>query len=79
MEECGELVQICGKKLAYFHTDTHPDGGPGLAERMEQEIADVFAAASFVVSAFGLDAGKINERAMMKLDRFKAWDRDKAA
>lgn len=24
-EECGELIQVIGKKLAYYTTQTHPD------------------------------------------------------
>lgn len=26
LEELGELSQVAAKKLAYFHTDEHPDG-----------------------------------------------------
>lgn len=40
IEECGELIQVAGKKLAFYTTDVHPDGGPSpsLKRRMEDEI-----------------------------------------
>lgn len=40
IEECGELQQIAGKKLAYYTTDEHPDGQGPLSTRLEDEIAD---------------------------------------
>lgn len=47
LEELGELSQVCAKKLAYYHTDEHPDGAGSLRERMQEEIADVAAAMLF--------------------------------
>lgn len=73
IEECGELQQIAAKKLAYFHTDEHPDGAGSIAVRLEDEMADVIAAAKFVEINFGLDGARIMQRAGMKLDRFKSW------
>ena len=48
LEELGELSQVAAKRLAYFHTSTHPDGAGDLNERMEAEMADVAAACAFV-------------------------------
>lgn len=73
IEECGELVQVAGKRLAYYHDDTHPDGGPPLDDRLEDEMADVAAALVFVQRQFGLDKTKINGRISEKLSRFEAW------
>lgn len=49
IEECGEVLQVAGKRLAYFHGDHHPDGGPALPERLGTELADLLAACDFVV------------------------------
>lgn len=73
IEECGELQQIAAKKLAYFNTDEHPDGAGSIATRMEDELADVAAAATFVVQQFGLDGERIKRRAALKLDRLQKW------
>lgn len=73
IEECGELQQVAGKKLAYFYTDGHPDGGPPLSERLEDEMADVMAACLFVARELGLDIEKIHRRRARKLARFNDW------
>lgn len=76
IEECGELTQIAAKKLAYFHTDVHPDGKGSLKTRLEDEIADIRAAAGFVVVTMGLDSARIQERAKKKVETFMQWHRD---
>ena len=75
MEECGELIQVCAKKSAYFDVDIHPDGN-SLTAKMEEELADVFAAGAFVMGKFKLDEKKIEQRIIMKLARFRTWDRE---
>lgn len=72
-EECGELLQVIGKRLAYYHTDEHPDGGPPLPRRLEDEIADVIAAATFVVQNNRLDISRINQRIKEKSLLFTGW------
>lgn len=76
LEELGELAQITAKKLAYFHTDEHPDGAGSLRERMEQEMGDVKAAIAFVQEQFDLDPVEIDSRAEAKLARFREWHND---
>jgi NTP pyrophosphatase (non-canonical NTP hydrolase) len=76
IEECGELIQVAGKRLAYYTTDEHPDGGAPLSQRLEQEIGDVIAACNFVVTEHHLDAGQIGNRVALKLQRFRAWHAD---
>jgi NTP pyrophosphatase (non-canonical NTP hydrolase) len=76
IEECGELVQVAGKRLAYYSTDEHPDGGPPLPERLEDEIADVMAAIETVMSLHGLDRGRMLTRYADKLRLFRAWHED---
>lgn len=75
-EECGELLQVIGKRLAYYTTDEHPDGGPPLTQRMEDEIADVMAACQFVTEAHRLDNERIKGRALRKLALFHQWHKE---
>lgn len=78
IEECGELQQVAGKMLAYYHHDRHPDGGPPLRERLEDEAADVLAAIELVTSKFRLDRSRIDGRYYLKRDLFKKWDADES-
>lgn len=72
-EECGELQQVIGKKLAYYHTDHHPDGGAPLSKRLEDEIADVMAACKLVMGTFELDEKVVEKRTAKKLKLFRMW------
>lgn len=73
VEECGELVQIAAKKMAYMHTDEHPDGAGSMKERLEDEIADVQAICHIVEKNFDLDRQKIVDRAFEKMKLFRHW------
>lgn len=74
IEECGELTQILGKKLAYWHTDEHPDGKGSISTRIEEEIADVIAAANFVTDQLDLDRSHIAMRHGFKMGLFQLWE-----
>lgn len=76
LEELGELSQVAAKKLAYFHTDEHPDGAGSLAMRLESEMGDVCGAILFVADELNLDRAAINNRALAKLSKFRAWHAD---
>lgn len=82
VEECGEVVQVAAKMIAYPETmeiggcATHPDGAGPLRERLEDEIADVVAACTFVGVRLGLDQQKIENRIEAKLARFAHWDQE---
>lgn len=73
IEECGELQQILGKKLAYWYTDEHPDGKGSIHGRIEEEMSDVIAACYFVRDQLGLDREFIAQRMMSKIDLFTTW------
>jgi hypothetical protein len=73
-EECGELIQVIGKLMAYPDGD-HPDGGPNLIVRLSDEIADVRAACTYVVLQ-SLDSATIEPRVQFKLRRFLRWDEE---
>lgn len=73
-EECGELVQIAMKKIAYPDTDEHPDGKGSMLRRLEDEMGDVIAAMQFVTDKLGLDRERISVQARHKLVTFHRWD-----
>lgn len=74
LEELGELAQVAAKKLARMDEDEHWDGAGPLSRRLEDEIADVVAAGTFVTRKLGLDGGRIRARSDAKLELFEAWD-----
>ena len=74
MEECGELVQIAAKKVAYPDVDIHPDG-QNLNARLIEEMGDVLAAITFVATKIGLDTAAIFVRAEEKKQLYQEWDK----
>ena len=75
-EECGELLQVIGKRLAYYDTDQHPDKGPPLSRRLVDEMADVTAVIQFVLDAHELDKSRFEGRVRGKLMRLREWHLD---
>lgn len=73
-EECGETVQIIGKIMAFPDGD-HPDGAGHLAERLENEMADLNAAIMYVKysNSQEIDHRRFREKRLRKLDRFFGW------
>lgn len=76
IEECGELTQVAGKKLACYSDNAHWDG-TDLGERMCEEMGDVLAAIVFVQLKLGLDSEAITNRFATKLALFREWDADR--
>jgi hypothetical protein len=74
--ELNKLQQTLAKKLAYFHTDEHPDGKGPLNNRLEDEIGDAMGALDFAASKLGLHEGRIIARRKLKRDLFHRWDAD---
>lgn len=74
IEECGEVVQVAGKLLGTGGNTNHWDG-TDLRERLQEEVADVIAAAQFVVEQCKLDPYVINDRTREKLLLFDMWHR----
>jgi NTP pyrophosphatase (non-canonical NTP hydrolase) len=73
-EECGELIQVIGKRLAYYSTDEHPDG-TNLRQRMIEELGDVQAAIEFLCEHEDDDfAAAVDARSMQKVGLFRRWD-----
>lgn len=89
MEECGEVLQACGKLIATRGEVKHWDGGPPLDERLIDEMADLFAAIKFVVHHnFDNAPGdrtwpglspmrqRFSDRVKEKMERFDRWHAD---
>lgn len=72
IEECGEVQQVCGKLLGTDGKEEHWDGS-NLRLRLEEEIADLRAAVSFVISRNGLNVERIEERVYKKISLFNSW------
>lgn len=70
--ELGQLVQVLGKKLAYWDADDHWDGS-NLRERLQDEMGDVRAALDFVEERLRLDHEVIQARRRKKAALFDAW------
>ena len=75
-EECGETVQVIGKLIATDGAADHWDG-TNLYDRIEEEIADVLAAAQFVIDYNGLNQETITSRMNQKYALFSKWHKDK--
>jgi len=74
MEECGELVQICAKKIAYYDSDDHPDGKGSMITRMTEEMGDVLAAIDFVARKWQISEDALAARRLKKRELFIEWD-----
>lgn len=78
IEEAGEIGQVAGKLIATDGHEKHWDG-TNLRERIQDELADMLAACSFVIEKNGLDAGAIHNRTAKKLALFKQWHNEQAS
>ena len=74
MEECGELVQIAAKKVAYPDVEVHPDG-QNLNSRLQEEMGDVLAAITFTTAKLGLSMEDVLARAHQKKALYAEWDK----
>ena len=74
IEEAGEVGQVAGKLIATGGQAAHWDG-TDLKDRLQDEIADLMAASSFVIDHNDLNAGYIQRRAGLKRSTFESWHR----
>lgn len=72
-EEAGELLQIIGKMMA-FPTGDHPDGNGDLADRLTDEMADLYAAMDEFRRRNSLDEQRLSRRRAAKQALFKTWE-----
>jgi len=74
-EECGELIQVIGKLIAMGGDYDHYDGS-NLVVRMVEEMADVYAALTYVANK-NLSADEQAEmhiRAWLKRLMYEEWN-----
>lgn len=69
-EECGEVLQLLGKAIA-FPTGDHPDGKGSIRERLPFELADLKAAIAYFEYVNNLRVDTIREKE--KFDKFIKW------
>lgn len=72
IEEAGEVLQVAGKILGTGGEAEHWDG-TNLRSRLEEELADLTAAITFVARHNDLDEASMQKRADAKLARFAEW------
>lgn len=72
VEECGEVLEVCGKLMNTRGHVKHWDGSD-LGERLHVELADLVAAVSTFVELNGLDSERIIDRAQEKVKTFVEW------
>jgi NTP pyrophosphatase (non-canonical NTP hydrolase) len=72
IEECGEVVQVCGKLLGTGGKEVHWEGS-NLRERLVEELGDLLGAIRFVAKWNKIDVWQIEHRAELKLRRFESW------
>jgi len=72
VEECGELLQVCGKLMGTGGQAEHWDGS-NLHEKFREELADVIAAARFVSEVNAITDPALLARVEKKLERFRRW------
>jgi len=72
IEECGEVLQLCGK-LILFPDGDHPDGNGDLSVRIEEELADLHAAMRYFILVNNLNTKRISERSDRKMEKFHEW------
>ena len=78
IEESGELQQVLGKIIGAGGEVEHWDGS-NLRARLQEELADTLAAASFVQEACALDNDFIEKRVVKKLELFRKWHVENAS
>lgn len=74
VEECGEVTQVVGKIMGARGDASRPHwDGSDLRKRLQDELADVLAAASFVIQFCDLDEVAIDTRVKVKRALFEHW------
>ena len=75
IEECGEVLQIAGKLITTNGENNYWDDRD-LHKDLAEELGDLVAATSFVITYSGLDDDEVFERADMKMVLFEEWHKN---
>lgn len=76
VEECGEVMQVCGKIIAIGGHTHHWDGSL-LDDRVVEELGDLMAAMRFFAEHNGLDLGRLQKRSEEKHALFERWNAER--
>jgi NTP pyrophosphatase (non-canonical NTP hydrolase) len=68
IEECGELIQVCAKRIASNKFETNDS--QKLDKIIEEEIADVLASTEFLIAHLKLNKDNIKSRSISKLKTY---------
>lgn len=69
-EECGEVVQVCGKILRHGIDSTNPFTTQDNSELLHKEVGDILAAIELLIIKGDLDRECINDLAKFKLEKY---------
>jgi NTP pyrophosphatase (non-canonical NTP hydrolase) len=69
IEECGEVIQVCGKILRHGYTSHHPVSGATNSELLHKELGDVLAAVELLERDYYVSMPEIRARKRDKLGR----------
>lgn len=69
-EECGEVVQVCGKVLRHGMNSTNPFTNQENSELLHEEVGDILAAIELLIVKGDLDRECINNLAKYKLEKY---------
>jgi hypothetical protein len=72
-EEIGESGSVVGRCIIQGMDGVDPASGKTNRQRLEDEIADLYANAELVVERFGLDRSHIDNRAAFKMNHLRRW------
>jgi len=66
MEECGEVVQACGKILRHGYFSCHPEGIVTNRSTLERELGDVWVAIYLMIENGDLNRSDIDQYSKVK-------------
>lgn len=69
LEECGEVVQVCGKILRHGEASCHPVSGERNRDSLHKELGDVMAAVQLLAHHGLLSIPEVRARARDKHQR----------
>jgi NTP pyrophosphatase (non-canonical NTP hydrolase) len=75
LEELGEAAAIVARCLIQGIGEAEPVTGKANADALEEELADVAAAAEIAILHFGLRPRRIRERIDRKVQHLRGWHR----
>lgn len=73
MEELGEAIQIISRCMIQGIDECDPQTGVLNRIWLENELSDVLANVALVVELYALNSSRMDQRAVHKMERLRAW------